>query len=94
MKKVASRRNRSTKSLKRIARPRSLKELLKLPYKIELVPLSSSDGGGYLALIPLLKGCQSDGQTPDAAIRNLREAQKAWFGSALKHGDPIPHPQA
>jgi len=69
---------------------RSVENLLKLRYKIELTPLAQQDGGGFLATIPLLKGCQSDGETPDQAIQNLREAQKAWFSSALKHGDPIP----
>lgn len=77
-----------------VARGRySLRRLMKLPYKIELTPLAEEDGGGYLASIPLLKGCQSDGSTPDEAINNLREAQEAWFSSALKHGDPIPVPQ-
>lgn len=71
----------------------SVREFMKLPYKIELMPLSKEDGGGYFASIPLLNGCQSDGFTPDEAIKNLREAQKAWFESALKHGDPIPVPQ-
>jgi predicted RNase H-like HicB family nuclease len=66
---------------------------MKLRYKIELTPLSRQDGGGFLVTIPLLKGCQSDGETPDQAIQNLREAQKAWFSSALKHGDPIPTPE-
>ena len=72
---------------------KSLRMLMQLPYKIELLPLSKQDGGGYLATIPLLEGCQSDGSTPDDAIKNLREAQKAWLPSALKHGDPIPVPQ-
>ena len=70
-----------------------LRTLMKRPYRIELVPLSPDDGGGYLATIPLLKGCQSDGRTPDEAIQHLREAQRAWLESALKHGDPIPLPQ-
>ncbi len=71
----------------------SVETLMGLPYKIELIPLSKDDGGGYLATIPLLKGCASDGRTPDESIRNLREAQKAWFLSSLKHKDPIPLPQ-
>ena len=72
---------------------RPLRYFLNLPYKIELTPLSNTDGGGYFATIPLLRGCQSDGITPDEAIENLREAQKAWIRSALKHGDPIPIPR-
>lgn len=71
----------------------SLKELVKLHYKIELTSLQKEDGGGFFAAIPLLEGCHSDGKTPDEAIENLREAQTAWFESALKHNDPIPLPQ-
>ncbi|MBI3789075.1 MAG: type II toxin-antitoxin system HicB family antitoxin [Ignavibacteriales bacterium] len=66
---------------------------MRLSYKIELTPLAKEEGGGYLATIPLLKGCQSDGSTPDEAIKNLREAQEAWLTSALNHGDPVPLPQ-
>ncbi len=71
----------------------SLRMFMQLQYKIELLPLSKQDGGGYFATIPRLKGCQSDGSIPDDAIKNLREAQKAWLASALKHSDPIPVPQ-
>ncbi|MBI5475347.1 MAG: type II toxin-antitoxin system HicB family antitoxin [Ignavibacteriales bacterium] len=71
----------------------SLTNLMKLPYKIELIRLSKNDGGGYFAAIPLLKGCQSDGKTPDEAIEHLQQARRAWFESAIKHGDSIPIPQ-
>ncbi len=70
----------------------SIGKYLSLPYKIELSPLSLKEGGGYFAAIPLLKGCHSDGKTPDEAVVNLREAQRAWIESALKHGDVIPKP--
>ncbi|MDD8018719.1 MAG: type II toxin-antitoxin system HicB family antitoxin [Bacteroidota bacterium] len=70
-----------------------LDRFLDLPYKIELTPLSKKDGGGFLAVIPLLKGCMSDGKTPDEAIKNLREAQKAWFESSIHHNDSIPLPR-
>lgn len=54
---------------------RTLQAFMRLPHKIELMPLSKKDGGGYFATIPLLKGCQSDGNTPDETIKNLKEAQ-------------------
>ena len=92
MKKIISKtKNRDNDTQRRNGR--RLKEFMKLPYKIELVPLTKGDGGGYFATIPLLKGCQGDGSTPDEAIKILREAQKAWLTSALKHDDPIPVPQ-
>jgi predicted RNase H-like HicB family nuclease len=93
MKKQVQAGKTKSRGRKRRANGRAVSELLKLPYKIELTPLSKADGGGYLAVVPLLKGCQSDGGTPDEAIQNLRESQRAWFASALKHNDPIPHPQ-
>lgn len=66
---------------------------MKLPYQIELTPISKENGEGYLASIPLLHGCKSEGKTPDKAVKNLKEAQRAWLESALKHDDPIPIPQ-
>ncbi|HEY4612930.1 MAG TPA: type II toxin-antitoxin system HicB family antitoxin [Bacteroidota bacterium] len=74
-------------------RRESIARFMSFPYKVELTPIQKKDGGGYLAAIPLLKGCQSDGITPDEALENLREAQRAWFISARKHNDPIPVPQ-
>jgi antitoxin HicB len=90
--KMRNRKAKKQKVAQRHARP-SPRDYMTLPYKIEITPLSREDGGGYLVTIPLLKGCQSDGRTPDDAIDNLKEAQKAWLTSALKHGDPIPVPQ-
>ena len=84
---------RQTQSRKTAGNGHSLASLMNLPYKIELTPLDRADGGGFLAIVPLLKGCQSDGRTPDEAIQNLREAQKAWFASARKHNDRIPLPR-
>lgn len=93
MKKISNSRTHEASLRKKNSRALSLRNFMKLSYKIELTPLTTEEGGGYLATIPLLKGCQSDGSTPDEAIKNLREAQEAWLASALKHGDPIPLPQ-
>lgn len=93
MKKISNSRIHEASLRKKNSRTPSLRDFMKLSYKIELTPLTTEEGGGYLATIPLLKGCQSDGSTPDEAIKNLREAQEAWLASALKHGDPIPLPQ-
>ncbi len=32
----------------KLARKRTLEQLMKLPYKIELTPISLKDGGGFL----------------------------------------------
>jgi predicted RNase H-like HicB family nuclease len=88
---VSGKRKVAATKIKRYAY--TLTNLMKLPYKIELIPLSKIDGGGYFATIPLLNGCQSDGKTPDEAIEHLQQARRAWFESAIKHGDVIPIPQ-
>jgi antitoxin HicB len=45
-------------------------------YAIIVHELSHEDGGGYLAIVPDLPGCMSDGATPDEARRNAREASR------------------
>lgn len=63
---------------------------LSLPYPILLTPMEE---GGWFAEIPLLKGCWSDGETPDQAVQNLREAQTGWLEVSLKHHHRIPEPE-
>lgn len=59
-------------------------------YSIVLRELSAEDGGGWLAEIPDLPGCMSDGETPQQAIENLEDAKIAWIETALKRGQDIP----
>ncbi|MBL8156645.1 MAG: type II toxin-antitoxin system HicB family antitoxin [Anaerolineae bacterium] len=66
---------------------------MKLPYSVLLTPLYAEDGGGWLAEIPLLPGCVSDGETPDEAILMIEDAKRGWLESALELGIPIPEPQ-
>lgn len=39
-----------------------------------------------------LKGCHSDGSTPEEATQNIYEAMKGWLETAEKHHIPIPPP--
>jgi predicted RNase H-like HicB family nuclease len=64
-----------------------------LPYSILLTPLSDEDGGGWLAEIPLLPGCMSDGETQAEALLMIEDAKRGWIESALVHGDPVPEPE-
>lgn len=59
-------------------------------YPVEVRPLSTADGGGWLATFPDLPGCLGDGATPAAAIEDGYEAAAAWLKVAEEHGDPIP----
>ena len=36
-------------------------------------------GGGYVSYAPDLRGCVSDGETPDEALRNIYDAIAAWL---------------
>lgn len=62
-------------------------------YKVELEKLSNDDGGGYLATVPKLPGCMSDGETQEEALENVQDAIKAWIETALELGRPIPMPE-
>jgi antitoxin HicB len=48
-------------------------------YPFDLRPLSKTEGGGWLITWPDLPGCMSDGETPEEAIENGRDAFKAWM---------------
>ena len=52
---------------------------MKLIHAVHIEPLAASDGGGYLAIVPDLPGCMSDGETPEEALRNVQEAIASWL---------------
>ena len=72
---------------------KNLDYYMALPYSIVLTPLSADDGGGWLAEIPLLKGCITDGNTQLDALEMIEDAKRAWLTTALKLGLPIPEPE-
>lgn len=61
-----------------------------LMYPVVLQPLPEEDGGGWLAEIPDLPGCMSDGVTPEEALKAVQEAQEAWLAVARERGVEIP----
>jgi len=61
-------------------------------YPFTIRPLSEEDGGGYLIEFPDIPGCMSDGDTPEEAIVNGRDALKACILTMGEFGDPIPKP--
>ena len=71
---------------------KDLNYYLALAYPIEITKLAPADGDGFLARIPLLKGCQSDGETADAAFKNIEEAKREWLVTTLKTKHKIPEP--
>ena len=51
---------------------------LKPEYPVVLRPLSHEDGGGWIALVPDLPGCMSDGPTAFDALTNVNGAIEEW----------------
>lgn len=52
--------------------------------------LSDGDGGGFLAIVPSLPGCMSDGETREEALENVQDAIKCWIETAKELGRNIP----
>ncbi|MFG1278268.1 type II toxin-antitoxin system HicB family antitoxin [Xanthobacter autotrophicus] len=63
------------------------------PYAIVIEALSEEDGGGYVALVPDLPGCMSDGETPEEAVSNVEDAVSEWLEAAKEMGRAIPAPK-
>lgn len=61
-------------------------------YTIRLYKLSDEDGGGWGAEALELEGCFSDGETPEEAMNNLKDAISGWIEIAKEDGKPIPQP--
>lgn len=63
-----------------------------LRYAVLIETLSEGDGGGFLATVPDLSGCMSDGETPEEALVNVQDAIATWIEGAQELGRPIPAP--
>ena len=59
------------------------------PLTIEAQP----QDGGYLAYFPTLPGCQTWGDTYEAAVRNAEEALAVYIETLIANGDPVPEPE-
>ena len=64
-----------------------------LDYAVLIEPLSEEDGGGFLATVPDLPGCMADGETREAAARNIEDAIACWLEEAKAVGRDIPKPK-
>ena len=63
-----------------------------LQYPVVIEPLSDEDGGGFVAIVPDLPGCMSDGTTPEEAISNVQDAIYTWIEAARDMGRVVPKP--
>jgi predicted RNase H-like HicB family nuclease len=46
--------------------------------------------GGYVAFVPALPGCHTQGETLEATERNVKEAIELYLESLMAHGEAIP----
>lgn len=62
-------------------------------YEVDVRPLSESDGGGFIAIVPELPGCMADGDTPAQALENAYDAARCWIQEARRMDKVIPRAQ-
>ncbi len=54
------------------------------------VILEREPDGGYVAKVPSMPGCVSQGDTREEAMSNIREAAELYLEDCIAAGDPIP----
>ncbi len=54
------------------------------------VLIEQDEDGVYVAEVPALPGCISQGKTRSEAISNVKEAITGYLESLQAHGEPIP----
>lgn len=54
------------------------------------VLIEQDEDGVYVAEVPALPGCISQGGTRAEAINNVKEAIQGYLDSLKAHGEPIP----
>ncbi len=62
-------------------------------YEVTIRPLAADEGGGFVALVPELPGCMSDGETPQEALENVYDAIVCWAEAAREMGRQVPEPK-
>jgi predicted RNase H-like HicB family nuclease len=54
------------------------------------VLLEREEDGGFVASVPALPGCVSQGDTRDEAMKNVREAIEVYVSDCRESGESIP----
>jgi antitoxin HicB len=60
-----------------------------MKYRVLLQP---DEDGQFVAEVPALPGCISQGKSRDEALRNVKEAISLYLESLQAHGDAVPPP--
>jgi predicted RNase H-like HicB family nuclease len=61
-------------------------------YKYEVILYWSAEDDAYIAEVPELPGCCADGDTREAALRNVEIVIGEWIETAKSTGREIPKP--
>ena len=61
--------------------------------KYEMIIYWSDEDRAFLAEVPELPGCISDGETRVEAVKNANEVIRLWIETAKSHGWEIPKPR-
>ena len=56
------------------------------------VVIQQDEDGMFVAEVPSLPGCISQGTTRSEALKNIQEAVQAYIESLQKHNEPVPPP--
>lgn len=54
------------------------------------VILQQEADGGYVATVPSMPGCVSQGDSRDESLANIREAIEVYLEDCREAGDPLP----
>ena len=54
------------------------------------VMIERDEDGTYVAMVPDLPGCATEGKTRNELMKNVKEAIQAYLEALKKHGDPVP----
>lgn len=54
------------------------------------VILQKEEDGGYVATVPVLPGCVSQGDTRDEALKNIEEAIEVYLEDVRAAGESVP----
>lgn len=60
-----------------------------MKYRVLIEP---DEDGVFVAEVPALPGCVSQGASREDALRNVREAISLYLESLREHGEPVPPP--
>ena len=62
-------------------------------HKYEIILYWSKEGQTFIAQVPELAGCMSDGETQKEALENVQVIIQEWIETATELGWSIPEPK-